>query len=177
MTWNPPLGDLAPSSRDNGLGVPRCIVTGNRFEWHDDLSPKVPWSETIIYETHVRGMTIDPSSGVAHRGTFRGICEKIDYLKELGVTAVEFLPIQDFNERELYRSNPITGEPLTNYWGYSTAAFFAPKRTYASVVAEGGQVAEFRQMVRELHKAGLEVILDIVFNHTAEGNEIGPSTP
>ncbi len=168
------FGDLSLSAIDNADAVPRCIVTGNRFEWEDDAPPKTSWSETIIYETHVKGLTVHPSSGAAAPGTFRGVIEKIPYFKELGITAVEFLPIQDFNERETEKLNTLTGQPLTNYWGYSTVAFFAPKSAYAAS-GEGGQVREFKQMVKELHRAGIEVILDIVFNHTAEGDERGPT--
>jgi glycogen operon protein len=155
--------------------MPKCTITGNRFDWLDDLHPRVSWSDTIIYETHVKGFSVHPSSRVKNPGTFAGIIEKIPYLKQLGITAIELLPIQEFNEYELYRANPLSGEPLTNYWGYSTACFFAPKSSYASHADAGGQVAEFRRFVKELHRAGMEVILDIVFNHTAEGNEFGPT--
>src|SRR5208337_2216536 len=103
--------------------------------------------------------------GAKAPGLLSGVIEKIPYFKELGITAVELLPIQEFNEGESEKLNPLTGEPLTNYWGYSTVAFFAPKSTYAGGVREGGQVQEFKRMVKELHKAGIEVILDIVFNH------------
>jgi isoamylase len=170
-----PLGDLSFSSHDNSDSVPRCIVTGNRFSWEDDLPPRVPWSETIIYETHVRGLTAHPSSLVARPGTFGGVVEKIPHLKELGITAVEFLPIQDFNEYETPNLDPISREPLVNYWGYSTISFFSPKASYGGYSRDGANVAEFKMMVKELHKAGIEVILDIVFNHTAEGNELGPT--
>jgi isoamylase len=170
-----PEGDLSFSTVENINAVPRCIVTNDAFDWKDDVRPRTPWSETIIYETHVRGLTVHPSSGVRHPGTFKGLIEKIPYLKELGVTAVELLPIQEFNEQEIYRANPLTGAPLTNYWGYSTVAFFAPKAGYAAGKGAGEQVTEFKVMVQELHRAGIEVILDIVFNHTAEGNEVGPT--
>lgn len=170
-----PIKDLSLSARDNSHSVPKCIVTGNRFDWQDDMPPKLPWSETIIYETHVRGLTVHPSSGVKRPGTFAGIVDKIPYLKELGVTALELLPIQEFNDRELDTENPLTHEPLKNYWGYSTVSFFAPKASYGGDGWEGSQVAEFKRMVKELHRAGIEVILDIVFNHTAEGNELGPT--
>jgi glycogen operon protein len=170
-----PLQDLSFAKEDNADSVPRCIVTGNRFDWRGDRPPKIPWSETIIYETHVRGLTIHPSSGVDSPGTFSGIIGKIPYLKSLGVTAVEFLPIQEFNEDEPTTLNPVTGERVRNYWGYSTVAFFAPKSGYGRNGQEGSQVAEFKRMVKELHEAGIEVILDVVFNHTAEGNETGPT--
>jgi glycogen operon protein len=123
----------------------------------------------------VRGLTIHPSSGVDRPGTFSGIIEKIPYLKALGITAVELLPIQEFNEHEPNTVNPLNGEPLLNYWGYSTISFFAPKSTYGTNGQEGSQVLEFKGMVKELHKAGIEIILDVVFNHTAEGNETGPT--
>jgi isoamylase len=170
-----PEEDLSFSTRNNATSVPRCVVTGNRFDWHEDRPPKIPWSETIIYETHVRGLTIHPTSGVDRPGTFNGIVEKIPYFKSLGITAVELLPIQEFNEREITTVNPLTGAPLVNYWGYSTVSFFAPKAAYGINGSEGSQVAEFKHMVKELHKAGIEIILDVVFNHTAEGNETGPT--
>lgn len=123
----------------------------------------------------MRGLTIHPSSGVTHPGTFLGVIEKIPYFRELGVTAVELMPVQEFNENELVVRNPLTGELLRNYWGYNTVAFFAPKESYGTGASPGCQVAEFKTMVRELHKAGIEVILDIVLNHTAEGDELGPT--
>jgi isoamylase len=131
--------------------------------------------ETVIYEVHVRGFTNDPGSGVDHPGTYRGLIEKIPYLKTLGVTAVELMPVQEFNERSVTRKNPKTGEALRNYWGYDPVAFFAPKASYSSSGGLGQQKLEFQEMVQALHKAGIEVILDVVFNHTAEGNELGPT--
>jgi isoamylase len=169
------LKDLSFGQDDNGDSVPRCIVTGSRFDWEDDTPPRTSWSETIIYETHIRGLTIHPSSLVAQPGTYRGVVEKIPHFKELGVTAVEFLPIQEFNEQEIDNINPITMKQLVNYWGYSTVAFFSPKSSYGGHARDGVRIAEFKRMVKELHKAGIEVILDIVFNHTAEGNELGPT--
>jgi glycogen operon protein len=167
--------DLSLSIDDNEQYTPRCIVSENRFEWEDDCHPRISWSDTVIYETHVRGLTIHPSSMVGQPGTFRGVVEKIPYFKELGITALEFLPIQEFNEHETPNINPTTGTPLVNYWGYSTIAFFAPKATYGGHARDGVHIREFKRMVKELHKAGIEVILDIVFNHTAEGNELGPT--
>ena len=169
------LLDLSFSDRDNARYAPRCVITGDDFDWEGYTTIHTPWSETIIYETHVRGLTVHPSSGVTHPGSFAGVIQKIPYLKELGVTAVEFLPVHEFNEGELYKEDPTTGSRLSNYWGYSTVAFFAPKAGYAADEQDGGQVLEFKRMVRELHKAGMEVILDVVFNHTAEGNELGPT--
>jgi glycogen operon protein len=123
----------------------------------------------------VRSLTLSPTSGVEHPGTFRGVIEKIPYLRDLGVTALELLPVQEFDELENTHVNPRTGEPLQNYWGYNTISFFAPKGRYSSAGSLGEQVTEFKEMVRALHAAGIEVILDIVFNHTAEGDETGPT--
>ncbi|MDR3115155.1 MAG: glycogen debranching protein GlgX [Treponema sp.] len=177
MGYNPedPLGDLSFSPCDDLHTQPRCIVIDDTFDWQGDRPLNYPLRFSVLYETHVRGLTRHPNSGVAHPGTYRGVIEKIPFFKELGITSLEFLPIQEFNEREQTRINPRTGKPLVNYWGYSTVAFFAPKGSYASDSRLGGQVREFKEMVRELHQAGLEVILDIVFNHTAEGNERGPT--
>jgi len=170
-----PGRDLSFSYEDDAAYQPRCIVVDNRFDWQGDMPINYPLRFSVIYETHVKGLTAHPNSGVEHPGTYKGVVEKIPFLKELGITSVEFLPVQEFNENEFPRTNPRTGEKLTNYWGYSTAAFFAPKGSYAADKTPGGQVKEFKEMVRELHKAGIEVILDIVFNHTAEGNEMGPT--
>ena len=121
------------------------------------------------------GFTIHPNSGVEHPGTYRGLMEKIPYLKELGVTAVELMPVHEFNECQVTGVNPQTGKPLRNYWGYDPVAFFAPKASYSSAGGLGQQKLEFKEMVRALHHAGIEVFLDVVFNHTAEGNELGPT--
>ncbi len=153
----------------------KCLLADSEFDWRSDRPPAHSWRETIIYETHVRGFTRHPSSAVEHPGTFLGVVEKIPYLQSLGVTAIELLPVQEFHENELVRRNPITSERLRNYWGYSTVAFFAPREGYGSRSRTNCQVNEFKTMVRELHRAGIEVILDIVFNHTAEGNHLGPT--
>ena len=153
----------------------KCMVTDNAFDWEDDRPLYHSWSELVIYETHVRGLTIHPSSGVKSPGTFLGVIDKIPYLKELGVNAVEFMPLQEFNPDEITATNPTTGERLTNYWGYNTIAFFAPHEGYGSRLYPGCQVDEFKTMVKALHKAGIEILLDVVFNHTAEGNETGPT--
>ncbi len=177
MGFNPnlPDGDLSFSYEDDIAYHPRCIVVDDAFDWQGDKPLNYPLRFSVLYETHVRGLTAHGGSGVEHPGTYRGVTEKIPYLKELGITSLEFLPIQEFNERELPRANPRTGEALRNYWGYSTVSFFAPKGSYAADKTPGGQVREFKEMVRSLHRAGIEVILDIVFNHTAEGNEKGPT--
>ena len=167
--------DLVPSKRDNSMSMPKCVFVNEAFEWGGDQPLRHPWSDTVIYEVHVRGFTNDPGSGVDHPGTYRGLIEKIPYLKTLGVTAVELMPVQEFNEKSVTRTNPKTGEALRNYWGYDPVAFFAPKASYSSSGGLGQQKLEFQEMVQALHKAGIEVILDVVFNHTAEGNELGPT--
>jgi isoamylase len=135
---------------------------------------RVPDSELIIYEMHVRGFTRHPNSGVKHPGTFAGLVEKIASLKDLGVNCVELMPVFEFDETENKRTNPTSGETLCNYWGYSTVGFFAPKASFAASAKEGLQVQEMKDMVRALHREGIEIMLDVVFNHTAEGNEHGP---
>ncbi|MDR2659767.1 MAG: glycogen debranching protein GlgX [Spirochaetaceae bacterium] len=170
-----PQKDLSYNTNDNINTSPRCIVIDNTFDWQNDRPLNYPLRHSIIYETHVRGLTMSPTSGAEHPGTYLGVVEKIPYLKELGITSLELLPIHEFYENELSAINPRTGEKLKNYWGYSTVAFFAPKASYSSKQDNGEQVNEFKTMVRELHKAGIEVILDVVFNHTAEGNELGPT--
>jgi isoamylase len=143
------------------------------FDWEDDAPPATPMAQTVIYELHVRGFTRHPSSGVRHPGTFLGLCEKIPHLKNLGVTAVQLMPVLEFDELDQAHNHPVTGERLKNYWGYSPLSFFAPKASFAAEA--GGQVREFKEMVRTLHGAGIEVILDVVFNHTCEGNDNGPT--
>ncbi len=170
-----PERDLTFSKLDNSSSMPKCIFVNEPFDWHGDLPLRHPWSKTVIYETHVRGFTIHPNAGVEHPGTYRGLMEKIPYLKTLGVTAVELMPVQEFNETSVTRRNPKTGQALRNYWGYDPVAFFAPKASYSSSGGLGQQKLEFKEMVRAFHKAGIEVILDVVFNHTAEGNELGPT--
>jgi isoamylase len=170
-----PALDLSFSSEDDTLWQAKCLVNDGVFDWQDDRRLHLAWADTVIYENHVRGFTVHPSAGVTQPGTYLGLIEKIPYLKELGITAVELMPVQEFFENELVRDNPLNGERLRNYWGYSTVAFFAPKESYASRREPGSQLIEFKTMVKALHRAGIEVILDIVFNHTAEGNESGPT--
>ncbi len=153
----------------------KCLLPNGKFDWRGDRPPAHPWCETVIYETHVRGLTMHPSSGVRRPGTFSGVVEKIPYLQSLGVTTIELMPVQEFHENEMTQCNPLTNARLRNYWGYSTVAFFAPREGYGSRSHTGCQLREFKTMVRELHRAGIEVILDIVFNHTAEGNHLGPT--
>jgi glycogen operon protein len=170
-----PEQDLALSKLDNSNSMPKCVFVNEPFEWDGDQPPRHPWSKTVIYETHVRGFTIHPKSGVDHPGTYRGLMEKIPYLTTLGVTAVELMPVQEFNETSVTRRNPQTSQSLRNYWGYDPVVFFAPKASYSSSVGVGQQTLEFKEMVRAFHNAGIEVILDVVFNHTAEGDELGPT--
>ena len=153
---------------------PKCVVVDDSdFDWQGDKPLNYPLYKSVIYETHLKGYTASPTSGVRNPGTYKGFIEKIPYLKNLGITAVEFMPIFEFDEDENNNINPKTGEKLSNYWGYSSVGFFAPKTTYSSDRTPGGPVREFKELVREMHKAGLEVILDVVYNHTAEGNEQG----
>ena len=156
-------------------GRRKCVVVGDDFDWRGDRPLARPLSRSVIYETHVRGLTRHPSSGVEHPGTFLGVVEKLPHLVDLGVSAVELMPVMEFDELANPHTNPLTGDRLRNYWGYDTLAFFAPNQAYASERAPGAAVAEFKLMVRCLHRAGIEVILDIVFNHTAEGDETGPT--
>ncbi|NEP03605.1 MAG: glycogen debranching enzyme, partial [Okeania sp. SIO4D6] len=153
----------------------RARIAYDDFDWENDRPLEIPPEDQIIYEMHVRSFTAHPSSGVKHPGTFAAIREKIPYLKELGVNSVELMPIYEFDEFENSRPSPITGEMLYNYWGYSTVGFFAPKAGYAATGKSGMQMDELKTLIKELHKNGIEVILDVVFNHTAEGNENGPT--
>ncbi len=164
-------GQYLPGKRPYRNGV----VAENNFDWGDDQPLNTPLVDSIIYEAHVRSFTVHSSSGIAHPGTYAGLIEKIPYLKKLGVTAVELLPVSEFEEGDTDRFNPFTGERLLNLWGYQPTAFFAPNAAYSSNRADGEQVREFKQLVRAMHHAGIEVILDMVFNHTAEGDEHGPT--
>ncbi len=152
----------------------RSRIVFDDFDWENDRPLEIPPEDLIVYEMHVRSFTQHSSSGVKHPGTFAGLLEKIPYLKDLGINAIELMPIFEFDEFENSRPSPITGETLLNYWGYSTVGFFAPKAGYAATGKFGMQVDEFKNLVKQLHQNGIEVILDVVFNHTAEGNEQGP---
>lgn len=156
----------APSMRR-----PKCRVVATAPTARAVLPKTMPPGQTIVYEVHLRGFTQHPSAGVADPGTFRGFIEKIPYLKDLGVTAVEFLPIQECGEYDVGRKNPDTGDSLTNFWGYNTIGFFAPNRRYASEGAQTPAGLEFRNLVDALHDAGMEVYLDVVYNHTSERND------
>jgi isoamylase len=170
-----PRADLSYSELDDAGAMPKSIFTQEHFDWEGDQPLRHAASDTVIYEVHVRGFTIHDSSEVDCPGTYRGLVQKIPYLKELGVTAVELMPVQEFNECALVRVNPLTGEKLRNYWGYDPVTFLAPKASYSHSGGLGQQKLEFKEMVKAFHAAGIEVILDVVFNHTAEGNELGPT--
>ena len=184
--FNPSHLVLDPYARVLSNGVPwgshtagqrpyrNGVVVENRFDWKDDRPLNRPLVDSIIYEMHVRSFTRHDSSRVQHPGTFAGLIEKIPYLHELGVTAVELLPVNEFEESDTDRLNPETGERLLNLWGYQPTSFLAPNTAYSSKIADGEQVREFKTLVQAMHKAGIEVILDVVFNHTAEGDEHGP---
>lgn len=162
--------DLSLDARENFSITPKAIVIDDRFEWQGDQPPNIPFEKLYIYEIHVKGFTAHPSSQVAQAGSYLGFIEKIAYLKDLGVNAVELLPVH-----EHYDDDFLLAQGLKNYWGYNTLAFFAPEISYSTQKTAGCQVAEFKTLVRELHKAGIEVILDVVYNHSAEGNELGPT--
>lgn len=151
----------------------RSVLTEDRFDWGADQPLNIHLADSVIYEMHVRGFTVHPSSGVTAPGTFRGLVEKIPYLQALGVTAVELMPVTEFDEHSVPLVNPYTGERLRDYWGYNPVSFFAPKGSYGGTAEPGGAIREFKAMVQALHAAGIEVILDIVFNHTGEGDERG----
>jgi glycogen operon protein len=155
---------------DGVIRPPKCVVVDDQFDWQGDRHLRRELADSVIYEMHVRGFTKSPTSQVESPGTYLGVIEKIPYLKSLGVTAVELMPVHEFP------TNGFWGEKkqVNNYWGYDPLAFFAPHRGYAHSKEPGSQVREFKEMVRALHQAGIEVILDVVFNHTCEGNELGP---
>jgi isoamylase len=163
-------GEYLPAD-DGIIRPPKCVVVSDEFDWQGDRHLRRELSETIIYELHVRGFTRSPTSRVEHPGTYLGLIEKIPYLQSLGVTAVELMPVHEFSTID------ILGQlsKCHNYWGYDPLAFFSPHRGYAAGAEPGCQVREFKEMVLALHRAGIEVILDVVFNHTAEGNECGPT--
>jgi isoamylase len=166
---------LAISPEDNVANSMRSIVVDlHSYDWEGDRPLRTPLTDTVIYEMHVGGLTSSPTSGVDHRGTFSGVQDKIPHIRDLGVTAVELLPVFDFDEREVLCLGP-DGTPLRNYWGYDPFGFFAPHTGYSSDPESATHITEFRDMVKALHRNGIEVILDVVFNHTSEGNENGPT--
>jgi glycogen operon protein len=168
-----PAEDLAPDHRDNAAAVPKSVVVDTAFTWGDDRPPRTPWHKTVIYEVHVKGLTVrHPEVPRELRGTYAGLASKpaVDYFRWLGITAVELLPVHHF-----VREKALADRGLTNYWGYNSIGYFAPDVRYASSGRLGEQVREFKTMVKTLHQAGIEVILDVVYNHTAEGNHLGPT--
>jgi glycogen operon protein len=159
--------------RDSGPFVPKAVVTNPFFDWGVDRPPRIPWHETVVYETHVKGFTkLHPDVDEDLRGTYAGLAHPaaIEHLKSLGVTAVELMPVHQF-----IQDNYLKEKGLRNYWGYNSVGFLAPHNDYAARGQRGEQVGEFKNMVRALHEAGIEVILDVVYNHTAEGNHLGPT--
>jgi glycogen operon protein len=167
-----PDGDLVRDDRDSAGAMPKSVVVDQAFTWGDDRPPSVGWNRSIIYETHVAGLTrLHPAVPEQLRGTYLGLtCDPIlDHLTSLGVTAVELMPVHQF-----VRDRGLVDQGLTNYWGYNSIGFFAPDVGYATS-GLGAQVSEFKSMVKTLHRAGIEVILDVVYNHTGEGNQLGPT--
>ncbi len=167
---NSPDKDLSFDTRENMMAVPKAIVFDDGFDWQGDTPPGIPFEKLYVYEVHLKGFTAHASSKVQHPGTYLGFVEKIPYLKDLGINAVEFLPIHEKAVEDF-----LTAKGLTNYWGYNTISFFAPESSCAAGITPGCAVTEFKTLVRELHKAGIEVVLDVVYNHSAEGNELGPT--
>jgi isoamylase len=167
-----PNEDLEPDPDNSAGGVPKCVVIDPAFTWEDDRPLRIPWNRTVIYEAHIKGMTkLHPDVQENIRGTYLGLCSDpvIEYFLSLGITAIELLPVHQFVvDRHLAQRG------LTNYWGYNSIGFFAPDVRYAAK-GLGNQVYEFKSMVKTLHSAGIEVILDVVYNHTGEGNHLGPT--
>jgi glycogen operon protein len=168
-----PAEDLSRDDRNSGPYLPKSVVVDPAFSWGDDRPPRIPWHKTIIYEVHVNGFTArHPDVPPELRGTYAGLTcpPALDYLRSLGITAVELMPVHQF-----VADWQLVERGLTNYWGYNSIGFFAPDALYASTGVFGQQVAEFKSMVKTLHREGIEVILDVVYNHTGEGNHLGPT--
>ncbi len=168
-----PAADLSCDDRDSAASMPKCMVVDNRFDWQGDKHPRTDWNKTVIYEMHVKGFTVQhPRVPEGLRGTYAGSASPavIEYLHSLGITAVELMPVQRF-----VQDQRLVDRGLSNYWGYNTIGFFAPEARYASDKLPGREVAEFKTMVKAFHAANIEVILDVVYNHTAEGNQLGPT--
>ncbi|HWP45851.1 MAG TPA: glycogen debranching protein GlgX [Candidatus Limnocylindrales bacterium] len=168
-----PDADLSKDERDSAGGVPKCVVIDPAFSWGHDVPLRIPWHKTVIYEMHVKGFTArHPDVPEELRGTYAGLtCPAvIDYLCALGITAVELMPVHQF-----VAEKHLVDRGLTNYWGYNSIGFFAPDARYSSSGVLGQQVTEFKTMIKTFHRAGIEVILDVVYNHTGEGNHLGPT--
>src|SRR5215813_13465892 len=168
-----PEADLVPDEQDNGPYLPKSVVVDPTFDWEGDRHPRTPWNKTVIYELHVKGFTVrHPNVRPEIRGTYAGLASppSVSYLKDLGVTAVELLPVHHSVTEPF-----LLDRGLVNYWGYNSIGFFAPDRRFSSSSDRGQQVAEFKTMVKTLHRGGIEVILDVVYNHTAEGSHLGPT--
>jgi isoamylase len=181
VDWKAPIfghdaasgNDLKIDTQDSAAGIPKCVVTESKFDWEGDCRLDFPLADSIVYEVHVRGFSMrNPEVPEKLRGTYAGLSHEvsINYFKKLGITAVELLPIHHFIDE-----GPLVDKGLTDYWGYNTLGFFAPMSRYSSTGDTGGQVNEFKQMVKAFHRAGIEVILDVVYNHTCEGNQLGPT--
>jgi isoamylase len=168
-----PAEDLSLSALDSAPFIPKSVVINDQFDWEDDQAPKTPYHRSVIYEAHVKGFTMmHPDIPENIKGTYAGLSHPvtISYLKALGITAIELMPVHHFvSDRHLQEKG------LANYWGYNTIGFFAPDARYSSSGVTGEQVIEFKNLVKEMHRAGIEVILDVVYNHTAEGNHMGPT--
>jgi len=182
VDWNAPvfgyeLGkpeeDLPPDQRDDAAAVPKGVVTVTSFDWENDRPPLTALHDSVLYEVHVKGLTArHPQVPEEIRGTYAALTHPsvLTYLKSLGITAVELMPVHAFLDDKI-----LLERGLRNYWGYNTINFFAPEARYSSSGGQGQQVGEFKAMVKGLHRAGIEVILDVVYNHTAEGNHLGPT--
>ncbi len=172
--WNTEGDDLSYNEDDSAKSMPKCVVVDTTFDWEGDRLPQIPWNETVIYETHVKGFTkLHPKVPKKLRGTYAGLAHPaaVKHLKSLGITAVELMPIHHFHAKPGY----LVSKELKNYWGYDSLNYFAPYSGYSASGIEGQQVREFKEMVKSLHAEGMEVILDVVYNHTGEGNHMGPT--
>jgi len=182
LNWDAPVfgykigdsaADLSCDNEDDAWGIPKSVVTTSHFDWENDRPPLTPWDETIVYELHVKGFTArHPDIPPELRGTYAGLAHPaaIEYLKSLAITAVELMPVHEFVDDKF-----LLDRGLHNYWGYNSINFFSPDARYSASGDQGEQIGEFKAMVKALHRAGIEVILDVVYNHTAEGNQLGPT--
>ncbi len=182
LNWDAPVfgyrlgdrdADLTCDPADDAWGVPKCVVTSTHFDWENDRPPLTPLDETVLYELHVKGFTAQhPDIPPELRGTYAGLAHPaaVEYLRKLNITAVELMPVHEFTD-----DKHLLDHGLRNYWGYNSINFFAPDARYSASGDRGEQIGEFKAMVRALHRVGIEVILDVVYNHTAEGNQMGPT--